>query len=208
MPEHRPPEKGDIRDKATLARIFDQYEISAVMHFAGLKAVGESTKSPIAYYDNNVNGTLCLLGAMTTANVKTLVFSSSATVYGDACNMPIPEDACLLRDQLYGRTKLFIEDILADLHASDEEWRIARLRYFNPVGAHESGRIGEDPVGVPANLMPYIAQVATGHRRHLNVFGGDYPTHDGTGVRDYVHVMDLAEGHVAAARTSKHRAEC
>jgi len=191
-------EKGDIRDKAALERIFDMYEISAVMHFAGLKAVGESTKTPISYYDNNIGGTLCLLEAMTAANVKTMIFSSSATVYGDCRTMPIPEDNFRCATNPYGRTKLFIEEILADLHASDEEWRIARLRYFNPVGAHESGSIGEDPVGIPANLMPYIAQVATGRRDHLNVFGGDYPTHDGTGVRDYVHVMDLAEGHVAA----------
>lgn len=193
-------EKGDIRDKATLSRVFDTYEISAVMHFAGLKAVGESTKSPISYYDNNIGGTLCLLEAMTAAAVKTLVFSSSATVYGDSCNVPIPEDNSRSATNPYGRSKLFIEDILADLHSSDQQWRIARLRYFNPVGAHESARIGEDPVGIPANLMPYIAQVAVGQREWLNVFGDDYPTRDGTGVRDYVHVMDLAEGHVAALR--------
>lgn len=161
---------------------------------------GESTKSPISYYDNNIGGTLCLLEAMTTAGVKTLVFSSSATVYGDSCNVPIPEESLRSATNPYGRSKLFIEDILADLHSSDDQWRIARLRYFNPVGAHESARIGEDPVGIPANLMPYIAQVAVGHRERLNVFGGDYPTRDGTGVRDYVHVMDLAEGHVAALR--------
>jgi len=191
-------EKGDIRDKAALSRVFDAYEISAVLHFAGLKAVGESTKSPISYYDNNIGGTLCLLEAMTAAKVKTLVFSSSATVYGDSCIVPIAEDNPRSATNPYGRSKLFIEDILADLHSSDTQWRIARLRYFNPVGAHESARIGEDPVGIPANLMPYLAQVAVGRRERLNVFGGDYPTQDGTGVRDYVHVMDLAEGHVAA----------
>ncbi|MBB1598200.1 UDP-glucose 4-epimerase GalE [Achromobacter sp. UMC46] len=193
-------EKGDIRDKATLTRVFNTFKISAVLHFAGLKAVGESNKSPISYYDNNVGGTLCLLEAMTAAAVRTLVFSSSATVYGDCSDVPIPEDNSRSATNPYGRSKLFIEDILADLYASDNQWRIARLRYFNPVGAHESGRIGEDPVGVPANLMPYIAQVAVGHREQLNVFGGDYPTRDGTGLRDYVHVMDLAEGHVAALR--------
>ncbi|CAB3834151.1 UDP-glucose 4-epimerase [Achromobacter deleyi] len=199
-------EKGDIRDKALLSRLFAEHEIEAVMHFAGLKAVGESTQSPISYYDNNVVGTLCLLEAMTTTDVKTLVFSSSATVYGDSCNVPIPEDSSRCATNPYGRTKLFIEDILADLHASDTHWRIARLRYFNPVGAHESGRIGEDPLGIPANLMPYVAQVATGHREYLNVFGGDYPTPDGTGVRDYAHVMDLAEGHVAALRNLQQHA--
>jgi len=198
-------EKGDIRDKQMLAPLFAKHEIRAVLHLAGMKAVGESTESPISYYDNNVVGTLCLLEAMTSAKVKTLVFSSSATVYGDSCNVPIPESSARSATNPYGRTKLFIEEILSDLKASDDQWRIARLRYFNPVGAHESGRIGEDPTGVPANLMPYIAQVATGHRDFLNVFGGDYPTSDGTGVRDYVHVMDLAEGHVAAlARLQQH----
>jgi UDP-glucose 4-epimerase len=169
-----------------------------VLHFAGLKAVGESVAKPLEYYDNNVHGTLQLLAAMRRASVKTFVFSSSATVYGDPASVPIREDFPRSATNPYGRSKLIIEDILADLHHAEPDWRIARLRYFNPVGAHESGLIGEDPRGMPNNLMPFIAQVAVGRREHLNIWGNDYPTPDGTGVRDYIHVVDLAEGHVAA----------
>jgi UDP-glucose 4-epimerase len=190
--------QGDIRDAATLDCLFASYPISAVMHFAGLKAVGESVERPLDYYDNNVVGTVQLLAAMCRATVKTLVFSSSATVYGDAASVPISEDTPRTATSPYGRTKLMIEDILADLHQADPEWRIARLRYFNPVGAHESGLIGEAPQGTPNNLMPCVAQVAAGRREFLDVWGDDYPTRDGTGVRDYIHVCDLAEGHVAA----------
>lgn len=189
---------GDVRDAGTLDEVFDRHPIRAVMHFAGLKAVGESVEKPLDYYDNNVTGTLRLLTAMRRAEVKTLVFSSSATVYGDPAGLPVREDAPRSATNPYGRSKLMIEDILADLSAAEPGWRIARLRYFNPVGAHESGLIGEDPRGTPNNLMPYIAQVATGQRAHLNVWGDDWPTPDGTGVRDYIHVMDLAEGHLAA----------
>jgi UDP-glucose 4-epimerase len=189
---------GDVRDAATLDEVFDRHPIRAVMHFAGLKAVGESVEKPLDYYDNNVTGTLRLLAAMRRAEVKTLVFSSSATVYGDPAGLPVREDARRSATNPYGRSKLMIEDILADLSAAEPGWRIARLRYFNPVGAHESGLIGEDPRGTPNNLMPYIAQVAAGQRAHLNVWGDDWPTPDGTGVRDYIHVMDLAEGHLAA----------
>jgi UDP-glucose 4-epimerase len=189
---------GDIRDEGLLDRIFNERQYDAVIHFAGLKAVGESVNQPIKYFDYNVNGTLRLLNAMCRADVKTLVFSSSATVYGDPATVPIAEESPLSATNPYGRSKLMIEDILADLHRSDDTWRIARLRYFNPVGAHESGLLGENPRGVPNNLVPYIAQVAVGVRSHLNVFGADYPTKDGTGVRDYIHVMDLAEGHIAA----------
>ena len=188
----------DVRDAAALERIFATHPIAAVMHFAGLKAVGESVAQPLEYYDNNVNGTLQLLAAMRHAKVGTLVFSSSATVYGDPASVPIREDAPRSATNPYGRSKLMIEDILADLHHAEPDWRIARLRYFNPVGAHESGRIGEAPSGVPNNLMPYVAQVAAGLRPSLNIWGNDWPTPDGTGVRDYIHVMDLAEGHVAA----------
>jgi UDP-glucose 4-epimerase len=190
--------QGDIRDAALLDRIFADHPIRAVIHFAGLKAVGESVEKPLEYYDNNVRGTLELLAAMRRASVKTLVFSSSATVYGDAASVPIREDFPRSATNPYGRSKIIIEDILADLHHAEPDWRIARLRYFNPVGAHESGQIGEDPQGIPNNLMPYIAQVAIGRRVHLNIFGNDYPTPDGTGIRDYIHVVDLAEGHIAA----------
>lgn len=190
--------QGDIRDTATLDSLFAAHPISAAMHFAGLKAVGESSEKPLEYYGNNVVGTIKLLAAMERAAVKTLVFSSSATVYGDPACVPISEDFPRIATNPYGRTKLMIEDILADLHQADPWWRIARLRYFNPVGAHESGLIGEAPQGVPNNLMPYVAQVAAGQREFLNVWGDDYPTPDGTGVRDYIHVCDLAEGHVAA----------
>jgi len=190
----------DIRDQAALERILAQERPQAVIHFAGLKAVGESVGKPLEYYDNNVAGTLALLFALRTAGVKTLVFSSSATVYGEPKTMPITEDFPLSATNPYGRSKLMIEEILRDLVRSDPTWKVALLRYFNPVGAHPSGRIGEDPQGIPNNLMPYIAQVAVDRRSHLQVFGGDYPTPDGTGVRDYIHVMDLAAGHLAALR--------
>ena len=189
---------GDVRDAALLGRIFAGHPIRAVIHFAGLKAVGESVEKPLEYYDNNVHGTLELLAAMRRAGVKTLVFSSSATVYGDPASVPIREDFPRAATNPYGRSKLIIEDLLADLYHAEPDWRMARLRYFNPVGAHESGQIGENPQGIPNNLMPYIAQVAAGQREFLNVFGNDYPTRDGTGIRDYLHVMDLAEGHLAA----------
>jgi UDP-glucose 4-epimerase len=190
--------QGDVRDAALLDRIFAEHLISAVIHFAGLKAVGESVDKPLEYYDNNVHGTLRLLAAMRRANVKTFAFSSSATVYGDPSSVPIREDFPRSATNPYGRSKLFIEDILADLHRAEPDWRIARLRYFNPVGAHESGLIGEEPHGIPNNLMPFVTQVAVCKREFLNIWGNDYPTSDGTGVRDYIHVLDLAEGHVAA----------
>jgi UDP-glucose 4-epimerase len=190
--------EGDVRDAALLDRVFAEHRISAVIHFAALKAVSESVRQPLAYYDNNVGGTLKLLEAMKRAGVRTMVFSSSATVYGDPASVPIREDFPLTATNPYGWTKLMMEQMLADLAQAEPDWRIARLRYFNPVGAHESGRIGEDPSGVPNNLLPYVAQVAVGQRPELQVFGGDWPTVDGTGVRDYIHVMDLAEGHVAA----------
>jgi UDP-glucose 4-epimerase len=190
--------QGDIRDAAALDALFAAHPIGAVMHFAGLKAVGESSEKPLEYYDNNVAGTLQLLAAMIRATVKTLIFSSSATVYGDPASVPVREDFPRAAMNPYGRSKLMIEDILADLHRADPEWRIARLRYFNPAGAHASGLIGEAPQGIPNNLLPYVAQVAAGQREFLNVWGNDYPTPDGTGVRDYIHVCDLAEGHVAA----------
>lgn len=190
--------EGDIRDKALLKQIFTTYPISAVLHFAGLKAVGESVSAPLQYYDNNVGGTIILINAMRNANVKTLVFSSSATVYGDPASVPVREDFPRSATNPYGQSKLIIEHILADVFSSEPDWRLARLRYFNPVGAHESGLIGENPTGVPNNLMPFIAQTAAGVREELSVFGNDYPTSDGTGVRDYIHVVDLANGHVAA----------
>lgn len=190
--------QGDVRDAALLDRVFAEHPIRAVIHFAGLKAVGESVEKPVAYYDNNVRGTLELLAAMGRAGVKSLVFSSSATVYGDPASVPIREDFPRSATNPYGRSKLMIEEILGDLHRAEPDWRIARLRYFNPVGAHESGLIGEEPQGIPNNLMPYIAQVAIGRLEFLKVYGNDYPTPDGTGVRDYIHVMDLADGHVAA----------
>ena len=190
--------EGDIRDSDCLKKIFDGHDIASVIHFAGLKAVGESVAQPLRYYDWNVTGTLRLLEAMDSADVRTMVFSSSATVYGDPASAPIREDFPLSATNPYGATKLHIEDMLRDLYASDNRWQIALLRYFNPVGAHESGQIGEDPNGIPNNLLPFIAQVAIGRREKLNVFGGDYETADGTGVRDYIHVMDLAQGHLAA----------
>ena len=190
--------EGDIRDPVLLKRIFSEYPIDAVIHFAGLKAVGESVAQPIRYFDNNVVGSLRLFEAMAEANVKTLVFSSSATVYGDPHAVPICESFPLQATNPYGRTKLHIEEMLRDISRADPAWRIALLRYFNPVGAHPSGLIGEDPQGIPNNLMPYVAQVAVGRRAELGVFGNDYPTPDGTGVRDYIHVVDLARGHLAA----------
>jgi len=192
--------EGDIRDPAALDATFASHAITAVLHFAGLKAVGESVEKPLEYYDNNVRGTLELLAAMRRAHVRTLVFSSSATVYGDPASTPINENFPLSATNPYGRSKLMIEEILGDLFKAEPDWNIARLRYFNPAGAHQSGLIGEDPQGIPNNLMPYIAQVAVGRRERLQVFGGDYPTPDGTGVRDFIHVMDLAEGHVAALK--------
>lgn len=190
--------EGDIRDKTLLGQVFSNYPISAVLHFAGLKAVGESVAQPLTYYENNVGGTLDLLSSMRDAGVRTMVFSSSATVYGDPESVPIRETFPLSTTNPYGSSKLMIENILADVYESEPGWRFARLRYFNPVGAHQSGLIGENPSGVPNNLMPFIAQTAAGLRDQLNVFGDDYPTADGTGVRDYIHVLDLAEGHVAA----------
>lgn len=189
---------GDIRDFDCLNRLFESHDIASVIHFAGLKAVGESVAQPLRYYDFNVVGTIRLLEAMERAGLKQLVFSSSATVYGDPASVPIKEDFPLSTTNPYGASKLHIEDMLRDLYRSDDSWRLALLRYFNPVGAHESGEIGEDPNGIPNNLMPFIAQVAVGKRDKLRVFGGDYPTQDGTGVRDYIHVMDLAAGHLAA----------
>ncbi len=192
--------KADIRDAAALRQVFAQFPILAVVHFAGLKAVGESTQLPLKYYDYNVSGTVTLCQVMAEFNVKQLVFSSSATVYGAAAEVPIPEQAPRSATNPYGQSKLMIEYILQDLAAADPSWRIAVLRYFNPVGAHVSGLIGEDPNGIPNNLMPFISQVAVGKRTQLQVFGNDYPTHDGTGVRDYIHVMDLANGHLQALR--------
>lgn len=189
---------GDCRDSAFLDQLFTAFRFDAVIHFAGLKAVGESWDIPLRYYDNNLTGTLCLLEAMDRADCRNLIFSSSATVYGEPAAVPITEDFPLAATNPYGRTKLFIEDILRDLCAADERWRAVLLRYFNPVGAHPSGRIGEDPRGLPNNLMPYVMQVAVGRLEHLNVFGDDYDTPDGTGVRDYIHVVDLARGHLAA----------
>ncbi len=199
--------QGDIRDVALLDRIFSERPFHAVMHFAGLKAVKESVDKPLEYYDNNVGGTLHLLSAMRRADVRTLIFSSSATVYGELESSPIHEDAARMATSPYGRSKLMIEDILADLYQSEAGWQLARLRYFNPVGAHESGLIGEAPLNVPNNLMPFIAQVAIGRRKKLLVHGADYLTRDGTGIRDYIHVMDLAEGHLSALRHFKQAQE-
>lgn len=190
--------QGDILNKALLQKVFSDHSIDAVIHFAGLKAVGESVAKPLKYYENNVTGTLILCQVMAEFKVKNLVFSSSATVYGDPASLPITEDFPTGATNPYGQSKLMVEHILADLHHSDPSWNIARLRYFNPVGAHASGLIGEDPNDIPNNLMPFIAQVAVGKREALSVFGNDYPTHDGTGVRDYIHVVDLAIGHLKA----------
>lgn len=188
----------DLLDQAALDKVFIDHPIEAVIHFAGLKAVGESVQVPLKYYHNNITGTLSLCQVMIDHNVKKLVFSSSATVYGVPEKVPIPEDAQVSATNPYGRTKLMIEQILQDLFVSDNQWSISLLRYFNPIGAHESGRIGEDPNGIPNNLMPFITQVAVGKLPELQVFGNDYPTPDGTGVRDYIHVVDLAQGHLKA----------
>jgi len=189
--------EGDVRDRAALEAVFAAHRIDSVIHFAGLKAVGESVEQPLRYYDNNVTGSLVLFECMAQAGVKSLVFSSSATVYGDPASVPILEHFPLSATNPYGRSKLMIEEMLRDLYKADPSWRIALLRYFNPVGAHESGLIGEEPNGIPNNLVPYIAQVADGRRERLSVYGGDYPTPDGTGLRDYIHVVDLALGHLA-----------
>lgn len=190
--------RGDVRDRELVQATLEKYRCSAVIHFAGLKAVGDSVTHPAEYYDNNVVGSLRLIQAMQNTNVRKLVFSSSATVYGEPVSLPFKEDHSLLPVNPYGRTKLIVEEMLSDLAVSDHSFEIAILRYFNPVGSHESGLIGEDPRGVPNNLMPFLAQVASGRRPHLNVFGKDYDTPDGTGIRDYIHVMDLAEGHLKA----------
>ena len=190
--------EADIRDTGALDRIFQDHDIDIVIHFAGLKAVGESTQIPLDYYENNIAGSINLFQAMKRRNVKSIVFSSSATVYGDPHSVPIKEEFPTSATNPYGRSKLIIEEVLQDLFKSDSDWKIALLRYFNPVGAHESGLIGENPKGIPNNLMPFIAQVASGKLEFLNVFGNDYPTRDGTGVRDYIHVVDLARGHLAA----------
>ena len=192
--------EGDVRDTALLVHTLRQQGIGAVVHFAGLKAVGESVQQPLEYYSNNVQGSQSLLEAMQQVGVERLVFSSSATVYGVPHYLPYDEEHPTAAINPYGRTKLHVEEMLRDVAASNSNWRFATLRYFNPVGAHPSGLIGESPNGIPNNLMPYIAQVAVGERPHLNVFGNDYDTPDGTGVRDYIHVMDLADGHVAALR--------
>lgn len=190
--------EGDVCDKAVLEKIFSEHKIDAVIHFAGLKAVGESCAKPLLYYRNNLDSTLTLLETMVKYDVKRFVFSSSATVYGTPERLPLDEECSLSTTNPYGATKLMIENILRDVYAADHSFHILLLRYFNPVGAHESGLIGEDPKGIPNNLMPYVAKVAHGELPYLNVFGNDYPTPDGTGVRDYIHVMDLAEGHLAA----------
>ncbi len=200
--------KADIGDRAAMNALFDLNHIDAVIHFAGYKAVGESVEKPLDYYRNNVGGTLVLLDVMREHNVKKIVFSSSATVYGDPDMVPIPETADLHTTNPYGTTKLFIEQILNDLSKSDPEWKVILLRYFNPIGAHPSGLIGETPNGVPNNLLPYISQVATGMRKELSVYGNDYDTPDGTGVRDYIHVCDLAYGHVLALEYLDRTAGC
>ncbi len=193
----------DVLDKEGLEKVFSENDIEAVIHFAGLKAVGESVQIPLKYYHNNITSTFILCEVMEKHNVKKLVFSSSATVYGVPESVPISEDFPLSTTNPYGSTKLMIEQILRDLYTSDKEWSISLLRYFNPIGAHESGRIGEDPNGIPNNLMPFITQVAIGKREKLSVFGNDYDTHDGTGVRDYIHVVDLAKGHLKALQKIK-----
>ncbi|NOR54984.1 MAG: UDP-glucose 4-epimerase GalE [Sulfurovum sp.] len=190
--------EGDVRSRNDLHSVFSAHTIDAVIHFAGLKAVGESVEKPLKYYDNNVNGTAVLCEVMAEHGCKSIVFSSSATVYGDPHTTPILENFPLSATNPYGRSKLFVEEILRDLYISDNDWKVVLLRYFNPVGAHPSGTIGEDPNGIPNNLMPFIAQTAVGKRASLSVFGDDYNTPDGTGVRDYIHVMDLADGHVKA----------
>ncbi len=190
--------EGDIRNREDLNKVFKNHKIDAVIHFAGLKAVGESVSKPIKYYDNNISGTINLCRVMSENGCKSIVFSSSATVYGNPASNPIREDFPISATNPYGRSKLFIEEILRDIFISDNSWKIVLLRYFNPVGAYKSGVIGEDPADIPNNLMPFISQTAIGKREYLSVFGDDYDTHDGTGVRDYIHVMDLADGHVKA----------
>ena len=202
-----PFHKVDVRDKQALTHIFEQYSIDGVIHFAGLKAVGESVEKPIEYYDTNVGGTFILTEVMRDFNCKTFVFSSSATVYGDPHTVPIKEDFPLSVTNPYGRSKLMIEEFLQDVFVADNSWHIALLRYFNPVGAHKSGLIGEDPNDIPNNLIPYISQVAIGKLENLSVFGGDYDTPDGTGVRDYIHVVDLAKGHVKALQALKDKSQ-
>ncbi|ARC94657.1 UDP-glucose 4-epimerase GalE [Vibrio coralliilyticus] len=192
--------EGDIRDKQVLVAVMKAHQINAVIHFAGLKAVGESVEKPLEYYDNNVNGTLVLVDAMREVGVKSIVFSSSATVYGDPASVPITEDFPTSATNPYGRSKLMVEECLTDFQKANPDWSVTLLRYFNPVGSHPSGHLGEDPQGIPNNLMPFVSQVAVGRRECLSVFGDDYPTKDGTGVRDYIHVMDLADGHVAALK--------
>ena len=200
-----PFHKVDVRDKTALTQVFEQYSIDGVIHFAGLKAVGESVEKPIEYYDTNVGGTFILADVMREFGCKTFVFSSSATVYGDPHVVPIKEDFPLSVTNPYGRSKLMIEEFFQDVFVADDSWNIALLRYFNPVGAHKSGLIGEDPNGIPNNLIPYISQVAVGKLENLSVFGGDYDTPDGTGVRDYIHVVDLAKGHVKALQALKNK---
>lgn len=200
--------EGDIRDRGAMAAALKNCGAKAVVHFAGLKAVGESVEKPLSYYDNNVVGTIRLLEAMVDCGVKTLVFSSSATVYGDPQQLPIPEDHPLSATNPYGKTKLVIEDMLRDVFRGDPSWHIGILRYFNPVGAHASGLIGEDPQGTPNNLLPFVAQVAVGRREFLNVWGNDYDTPDGTGVRDFIHVVDLAIGHVKALQRLTENPQC
>jgi len=198
-------EQVDVRDRPALRKLFAAHQFTAVIHFAGLKAVGESVGKPLEYYENNVSGSIALVECMIEAGVTTIVFSSSATVYGEPASVPIREDFPLSASNPYGRSKLMIEEILRDTAATDSAWRVALLRYFNPVGAHSSGLIGEDPNGIPNNLMPYIAQVAVGTLKELPVYGNDYPTPDGTGVRDYIHVVDLARGHLAALNALRQR---
>lgn len=199
--------QGDVREQSVLEQTLREHAIDSVVHFAGKKAVGESVAQPVDYFDNNVNGTLVLIRAMEAAGVKRLVFSSSATVYGDPQYLPLDEQHPLSVTNPYGRSKLMVEEILSDLHVADSTWALTVLRYFNPIGAHESGLIGEDPAGIPNNLLPFVAQVAVGKRACLNVFGGDYPTVDGTGVRDYIHVVDLARGHVQALERQLQQAQ-
>lgn len=196
--------QADVRDRAVLDEVFQSHPIESVIHFAGLKAVGESTRIPLTYYDNNIVGTIQLLEAMRAADCRKLIFSSSATVYGDPERVPITEDMPLSATNAYGRSKLMIEDICRDLASAEDGWHIALLRYFNPVGAHPSGQIGENPRGIPNNLMPYLVQVASGRHPELRIFGSDYPTPDGTGVRDFIHVVDLARGHLAALGSLPH----
>jgi len=198
--------QGDVRNKVQLINTIKQFDIDAVIHFAGLKAVGESVEKPLEYYDNNVNGTLVLVDAMRETGVKSMIFSSSATVYGDPASVPITESFPTSATNPYGRSKLMVEECLTDFQKANPDWSIVLLRYFNPVGAHPTGKLGEDPQGIPNNLMPFISQVAVGRREFLSVFGCDYPTKDGTGVRDYIHVVDLSEGHIAALEKVGHTA--